>query len=620
MSDLSNIVLAFSKEKMNFSEFTNAVDALLEKHPEKATQLFKALRIARELGLPMRVRTALRKKLGLVRLHSQPIALTNQVRIAHTRKNTMLRLAGGGAGQATTTAFEWRLEDPEQYDIASAPTVRRGRPHRSIRRGGHLLLLLLVFGIVLYYPTLSVLRTHQQERIVDRFNVATHESISEGLAGIRALPNTERKRQILGDERVRGAFITFLHGDPPKSVSQGVALIRSLDPTSRDTLLNLPSVERLVIDHFTQEIARSFDPANNLFNFAQARERVTSLKELYPEAPRVASLEEKLAQSRAQVLNDLSSVYEAKLNQGDLLDHALEDTLDGPPGGAESPTIGQILERVERLDRWHPMLRDTRLKARFVAASREAINAIDLDLAGALLASAETLWTDDPGFQRLSSLLDEARTREESKAFASTLIAPLLRAIDGARSLSALVELEEQYLALTIADPDNPLLDEFRARAFAFFMPPYETAIERKDWTTARDILLRAAPFMTPEQVYVQRKRIHDFGALPQDIAANAEQHAQRLTTLLARPTLSSAWRWEFSAAYKHLLVLVGTSHPSVEFAGNTVGLLFHDKALRLLEDEQFALARSTIAKGMSFLPRAKKLSALQERLTSLKN
>ncbi len=604
MSDLSNIVLAFSKEQMSFSEFTNAVDALLEKHPEKATQLFKALRIARELGLPMRARTALRKKLGLVRLHSQPIALANQARVESSRNNTVLKLAGGG-GQATTTAFEWQLEDPEQFDIASTPTMRRDRPHRSIRRGGHLVLLLLIFGIVLYYPTLSVLRTQQQERIVSHFDVGTHESISAGFASVRALPNTERKGQILADERIRGALLAFLHGDPPKSVSQGVALIRSLDPTSRETLLNLASVKSLVIDHFAKEISQNFDPTNNLFNFAQARDLVTSLKEMYAESPRVVALEERLALSRAQGLNELSSVYEAKLSQGDLLD------------GASAPTIVEILEKVERLDRWHPMLRDTRLKTRFVASSREAMNARDLELTSALLTSAGILWSDDPVFQRLESLLAEARTREKGKAFAATLVAPLQRAIDGTHSLSGLIELEEQYAALTIAEPNNPLLAEFRARVFALVKPRYDAAVARNDWTAAREILRRAVPFMTAEHIYEQRRRMDDAGALLVDTTTNAERYAQLLTTLLARPTLSAAWQWEFATAYKHLLVLVGTGHPSVKFAANTVGLLFHDKALQLLEDEQFVLAHSTVARGMSYLPRAKKLSALHERLTS---
>ena len=181
-----------------------------------------------------------------------------------------------------------------------------------------------------------------------------------------------------------------------QTVSKALKELDSVDPDSRDTILN--STKDSLIHYFEQNAEAEIDSNAKKYNYKTALAILDEAKRYYPDSAQLESIISRVENRKNQLLNDLTKRFNALLDKGQLLPRS------------DQKDILHILSQVAVIDDKHPLLTDPRLPVAYAEQAQRAAQTKNFQQAEALLIAGLGLFPSDTALINIRDAVEEAKS------------------------------------------------------------------------------------------------------------------------------------------------------------------------------------------------------------------
>ncbi len=597
MSQLESLLDAFHRGEVGFEELDAAVDARLEQAPRSGDAIATLLEVAHDRGLPREVHRALLAKLDRYR----------------DARSSGATWDAGAAGRGLDHGDrDCRPLDtgfmPRGDDLGGRDAAASGAEARAYGIAASVVAVVLIAALA-YTQVMDFVRGEKNEAIINVLQRGRVEHIAEGLSMIRALESDAQRRDILKDSRTRDAVVEhFAQGDR-HSIREGLSLIRPFDGEWQQDIREDPRARDAIIGYFEQRIDAAFNPAADRYDYETANEQIQVLGSLYPNSATVLTMDNELAERRAQELDRLTRVYDELL-----------DDLQSSTANAEG--LGDVLQAIRLLDPEHPTLKDPRLASAFAEQARAAMDAGNLAKTKSILDLAGELIPGNPGLAQLRQQLVARLEHERQDRLAMEVRARLEEQRGSLNSLADFRRVQNDLMILESLRPQDSMLKDLRWQLQQIFLSGFDDLVAKQRWQEAEDLLVNFARFFDIPYVATQRARLSDAEKshgfrIPETQSRHSllAARAKTISELLKQPLLTPEWEAEFETAFKESLAMVGTEGSGVQLVSRTMMLLYRDRTVEAVKAKRYVQARDFISKGRAYMPGAAELDEAERLL-----
>jgi hypothetical protein len=241
-----------------------------------------------------------------------------------------------------------------------------------------------------------------------------------------------------------------------------------LEAIEQEVVTGNSQVEDRLIDYFIDEIESAVD----VDDYPRAEALIGQALAQYDDSNRLAVAKDVLENEKAALLSDLNNRYNAALEAGRIL-----------PSDADG--VGEVLERLQKIDPNHPALTDPQLAIAYATAA-DRLLASDVSQAALYIKELQERFPSDPRLVGLRDQLNTWRETEDRNARVAELVQLLSAALTSMREIGDFRRIERELSDLEVLDPSNQLVVDYRNRLEDVLNTTVDAAIANKDWGRAR--------------------------------------------------------------------------------------------------------------------------------------
>jgi serine/threonine protein kinase len=344
-----------------------------------------------------------------------------------------------------------------------------------------------------------------------------------------------------------------------------------LESIEQDIVTGNSQVEDRLIDYFIDEI----EAAADVDDYPRAEALIGQALAQYDDSNRLAVARDVLETDKAELLSDLNNRYNAALEAGRIL-----------PSDAEG--IGEVMERLQKIDPNHPALTDAQLAIAYVNAAKQLL-ASDVLQAALYIDEGQRRFPGDPELVGLRDRLNTLREVQDRDVAIAELVQKLSGALASIAEIQDFRPFERDILQLEALDPGNRVVGDYRGRLEKLLDATVNAAVARNDWAQARSAVSDSTTLLSQDYRVSTLSRID----------AAESNYTDRIGGVYTS-VVDAAQRGEFSQAETDFgqLEQLGANVATLGQARDAISRGYRDKARSERAAGRFDAARELIQTG----------------------
>ena len=346
-----------------------------------------------------------------------------------------------------------------------------------------------------------------------------------------------------------------------------------LEAIEQDIVTGNSRVEDRLIDYFIDEI----EAAADVDDYPRAEALIGQALAQYDDSNRLAVARDELETVKAALLSDLNNRYNAALEAGRLL----PSDVDG---------VGEVMERLQKIDPNHPALTDPQLAIAYADAAEQLLVS-DVLQAGLYIDEGQRRFQGDPRLVGLRDRLNTLRDVQDREVAVAELVQQLSGALASITEIQGFRQFEREILQLEALDPGNRVVGAYRGRLQHLLDTTVDAAISRNDWAQARNAVSDATTLLSQDYRASILSRIN----------AAESNYTDRVGGVYAS-VVDAAQRGDFTQAENGFVQLeqLSANAASLGQARDAISRGYRDKARSERAAGRFDGARELIRTGQS--------------------
>lgn len=490
----------------------------------------------------------------------------------NNRQNRGLAKGLAFTREKRTATVEEFLEDirPQQSRIA-------------LYAGGGLAALLLL-ALLAYEPATDLIRTRENETVVQQIADGTLDGIRTGLARAQSLESSEQKRAVFGDPRTVAALVAQISTASETQIDALLALIEGLEPQWRQDVLNANSVRSAVFKIFEQRISNAFNPDEEKLDYPSAAAHLKALDRFYPQSAAVLTIETRLREQQQSLVTRLEDSFETLFESGAII--AAEGEID----------VTDVLDELRALSPEHPLLSDDRLRFRAAELAEQALRANDPEAAAAYVAAGLRYSPDDATLSGLGHRAAAAAEQVRRVRLAGEITERLRAKQAGLNSLKAFAGIQIDIAQLAVLEPGNKLAGELLQRHRILFDEAFAASLKSSRTGDAGALLYEHAAMMDTARLIELRQALPGTANAADD--SKQAELVEILNTRLGEPDASTEWVTRTVTQLRSLIAVSPGGDPRVDELRSKSGRFLLYQAEQAAAEERFDAARAWISRA----------------------
>ena len=155
-------------------------------------------------------------------------------------------------------------------------------------------------------------------------------------------------------------------------------------------------LRREIITYFKSRIQAVFNPDDGLYDYPEALELISQVKQLYPDSVAITTIEDTLKEKKDRIMTQFVSLYNQYLTENKLIPS--KNGLD----------ITAVIRVIKRLDPKHYLLKDTKLSNLYLSETETLISKNQYELASTYIKTGLELYPQHPLLLNLAQQLNIA--------------------------------------------------------------------------------------------------------------------------------------------------------------------------------------------------------------------
>ncbi|MCF6281090.1 MAG: protein kinase [Candidatus Polarisedimenticolaceae bacterium] len=420
----------------------------------------------------------------------------------------------------------------------------------------------ITIGLISWLFIPPYLEKRQEEEISKAIKAAEPAQIPTLLESGAEL--SDENRQQLAEVALQQIINTIREGDSAE-IQRTLNMIKRLPTALHKQVIS--NTKELILSYYIGEAERLFAPQQQHYNYLTASQTLSQASALYPDSVLIFKTQQRMDDSRNDLLNALDERFNKSLMAGRLL--PVEDEDDIP----------EILTIISQLDPLHDLLNDARLANAYTEAATKALQKTAFAEAEQYANAGLALFNDDVALSNIKAKIHIARRGVEARKRLAAIQKSLQQNLASAATIDDYQDLTEELLDLKAAAPKDPLLKRAEKQLRLLLNKEISRLLESHDWQQSEKLLSHFNYLLSTAYQITQQKRLDK-------IKHQDEQRSNRL--------------------FANLLQAVAEEKLSQPEGESAIALLA--KASRIVpNDPRINQSRNSIAYGYLLLARAER-------------
>lgn len=335
------------------------------------------------------------------------------------------------------------------------------------------------------------LEKRRESDVISSIEQSAAKDIAAYLEQTDDLPEPSRENI---NNKIIERLIQLISSGDATQISEALTALEGM-PTSISQEV-VSSAKESILSFYIEQADAAFSPTMQRYDYAAADLLLKKVSNLYPDSIQVFRTEQRIEDSRNDLLNELDSRFNQHLSNGRLVSNPNEDD------------ITDVLRILEQLDPTHQLLTDARLPDAYSRQASAALEEDGFDQAEQLVRLGLERFQNDPALNNIQSKIRIAQEKEQARARLAKLQQRIEQQLPLLSSLQDYLDLRGDLSQLNAINPLDPLLSRVESGLKNLLDTQFNEHIAKKEWQLAGNLLEEFASQLSVDYQERQQKTL----------------------------------------------------------------------------------------------------------------